>query len=94
MLIDISKLLDIGAGAFEVAIAAVSKYGGAKAGFRTLLDALIPASSILKEVRNYSLLSPFCFKFGLKHFSKIKRLLLLAEIGLWRRSSCSICFLC
>ncbi|KAL1554023.1 putative 3,4-dihydroxy-2-butanone kinase [Salvia divinorum] len=37
------------AGALEVAIAAVSKYGGAKAGYRTLLDALIPASSVLKE---------------------------------------------
>ncbi|KAG8379513.1 hypothetical protein BUALT_Bualt07G0096300 [Buddleja alternifolia] len=37
------------AGALEAAIAAVSKYGGAKAGFRTLLDALIPASSVLKE---------------------------------------------
>ncbi|KAH6803293.1 Dihydroxyacetone kinase [Perilla frutescens var. frutescens] len=37
------------AGALEAAIAAVSKYGGAKAGYRTLLDALIPASSVLKE---------------------------------------------
>ncbi|KAL3818507.1 hypothetical protein ACJIZ3_004412 [Penstemon smallii] len=37
------------AGAFEAAIAAVSKYGGAKEGYRTLLDALIPASSVLKE---------------------------------------------
>ncbi|KAL2457298.1 Dihydroxyacetone kinase [Forsythia ovata] len=36
-------------GAFEAAIAAVSKYGGASAGYRTLLDALIPASSVLKE---------------------------------------------
>ncbi|KAL9170050.1 hypothetical protein ABFS82_04G118600 [Erythranthe guttata] len=37
------------AAAFEAAIAAVSKYGGAKAGYRTLLDALIPAFSVLKE---------------------------------------------
>ncbi|CAA2951322.1 ycf3-interacting 1, chloroplastic [Olea europaea subsp. europaea] len=39
------------AGAFEAAIAAISKYGGAgaSAGYRTLLDALIPASSVLKE---------------------------------------------
>ncbi|KAL2234491.1 UNVERIFIED_CONTAM: putative 3,4-dihydroxy-2-butanone kinase [Sesamum indicum] len=37
------------AGALEAAIDAVSKYGGAKAGYRTLLDALIPASSVLKE---------------------------------------------
>ncbi|XP_042000283.1 putative 3,4-dihydroxy-2-butanone kinase [Salvia splendens] len=37
------------AAALEAAIAAVSKYGGANAGYRTLLDALIPASSVLKE---------------------------------------------
>ncbi|KAL6552385.1 hypothetical protein OROHE_007749 [Orobanche hederae] len=37
------------ASAFEAALAAVSKYGGAKEGYRTLLDALIPASSVLKE---------------------------------------------
>ncbi|XP_027125854.1 putative 3,4-dihydroxy-2-butanone kinase [Coffea eugenioides] len=37
------------AGALEAAIAAVSKYGGANAGYRTMLDALIPASSVLKE---------------------------------------------
>ncbi|KAK8525951.1 hypothetical protein V6N12_020436 [Hibiscus sabdariffa] len=35
--------------ALEAAIAAVSKYGGASAGYRTLLDALIPASAVLKE---------------------------------------------
>uniref|UniRef100_A0A5B6Z761 Putative 3,4-dihydroxy-2-butanone kinase isoform X2 n=1 Tax=Davidia involucrata TaxID=16924 RepID=A0A5B6Z761_DAVIN len=35
--------------ALEAAIAAVSKYGGASAGYRTLLDALIPASSVLEE---------------------------------------------
>ncbi|KAK3002133.1 hypothetical protein RJ639_022494 [Escallonia herrerae] len=37
------------ADALEAAIAAVSKYGGARAGYRTLLDALIPASLVLKE---------------------------------------------
>ncbi|KAI5674812.1 hypothetical protein M9H77_15176 [Catharanthus roseus] len=37
------------AGALDAAINAVSKYGGARAGYRTLLDALIPASSVLKE---------------------------------------------
>ncbi|KZV35492.1 3,4-dihydroxy-2-butanone kinase [Dorcoceras hygrometricum] len=37
------------ANALEAAIAAVSKYGGASAGYRTLLDALIPASSVLKQ---------------------------------------------
>ncbi|XP_057514249.1 putative 3,4-dihydroxy-2-butanone kinase isoform X2 [Actinidia eriantha] len=37
------------ANALEAAIAAVSKYGGARAGYRTLLDALIPASLVLKE---------------------------------------------
>lgn len=35
--------------ALEAAISAVSKYGGANAGYRTLLDALIPASAVLKE---------------------------------------------
>ncbi|KAE8678343.1 putative 3,4-dihydroxy-2-butanone kinase [Hibiscus syriacus] len=38
-----------GAEALEAAIAAVSKYGGTRAGYRTLLDALIPASAVLKE---------------------------------------------
>ncbi|KMZ70451.1 Glycerone kinase, Triokinase [Zostera marina] len=35
--------------ALEASIAAVSKYGGAGAGFRTMLDALIPALTVLKE---------------------------------------------
>lgn len=35
--------------ALESAITAISKYGGARAGYRTLLDAIIPASSVLKE---------------------------------------------
>ncbi|XP_019156470.1 PREDICTED: putative 3,4-dihydroxy-2-butanone kinase isoform X2 [Ipomoea nil] len=38
--------------ALEAGIAAVSKYGGASAGYRTLLDALIPAASTLKERLN------------------------------------------
>ncbi|KAJ4851495.1 hypothetical protein Tsubulata_026245 [Turnera subulata] len=38
--------------ALEAAIAAVSKYGGASAGYRTLLDALIPASAVLQERLN------------------------------------------
>ncbi|KAJ3672875.1 hypothetical protein LUZ60_006249 [Juncus effusus] len=37
------------ANALEASIAAVSKYGGASAGFRTMLDALIPACNSLKE---------------------------------------------
>ncbi|KAL9669996.1 hypothetical protein QQ045_007546 [Rhodiola kirilowii] len=36
----------------EASIAAVSKYGGASAGYRTMLDALIPASLVLKERLN------------------------------------------
>jgi len=45
---------DPGANALESAIAAVSKYGGASAGYRTMLDAFFPASTVLKEVsRNY-----------------------------------------
>ncbi|CAI0472801.1 unnamed protein product [Linum tenue] len=35
--------------AMEASITAVSKYGGAIAGFRTLLDALIPASQALQQ---------------------------------------------
>ncbi|KAL6183326.1 hypothetical protein ACLB2K_044737 [Fragaria x ananassa] len=38
--------------ALEASIAAVSKYGGASAGYRTLLDALIPASAVLRERLN------------------------------------------
>ncbi|KAI3517890.1 hypothetical protein L1887_17111 [Cichorium endivia] len=37
------------ADAFEGAISAVMLYGGAAAGYRTMLDALIPASTLLKE---------------------------------------------
>ena len=48
----------IGASALQAAIAAVSKYGGASEGYRTLLDALIPASKILQEV---SLMFYFAF---------------------------------
>ncbi|XP_021768919.1 putative 3,4-dihydroxy-2-butanone kinase isoform X1 [Chenopodium quinoa] len=40
------------ASALQAAIAAVSKYGGASAGYRTLLDALIPASELLQERLN------------------------------------------
>lgn len=39
-----------GAEALAASIAAVTKYGGASAGYRTLLDALLPASSVLQEV--------------------------------------------
>ncbi|GMH17465.1 hypothetical protein Nepgr_019306 [Nepenthes gracilis] len=37
------------ASAFEAAIAAVGKYGGANAGYRTMIDALIPALTIFQE---------------------------------------------
>ncbi|KAK1314765.1 putative 3,4-dihydroxy-2-butanone kinase [Acorus calamus] len=37
------------ANALEASIEAISKYGGAIAGYRTMLDALIPASKTLKE---------------------------------------------
>ncbi|XP_022137366.1 putative 3,4-dihydroxy-2-butanone kinase isoform X2 [Momordica charantia] len=39
----------IWAEALEASIAAISKYGGATAGYRTLLDALIPASEVLRK---------------------------------------------
>ncbi|KAJ0264328.1 hypothetical protein HA466_0027000 [Hirschfeldia incana] len=35
--------------ALKASIASVSKYGGATAGYRTMLDALIPASQVLEE---------------------------------------------
>ncbi|KAH8487461.1 hypothetical protein H0E87_026140 [Populus deltoides] len=50
--LDSNYSLESGAEALEASIAAVSKYGGASAGFRTLLDALIPASSVLQERLN------------------------------------------
>ncbi|CAN6281627.1 unnamed protein product [Urochloa humidicola] len=37
------------ADALEASVAAVSKYGGASTGYRTMLDALIPASTVLKQ---------------------------------------------
>uniref|UniRef100_A0A0E0KIB1 3,4-dihydroxy-2-butanone kinase n=1 Tax=Oryza punctata TaxID=4537 RepID=A0A0E0KIB1_ORYPU len=37
------------ADALETSVAAVSKYGGASAGYRTMLDALIPACTVLKQ---------------------------------------------
>ncbi|KAG8097969.1 hypothetical protein GUJ93_ZPchr0013g37283, partial [Zizania palustris] len=37
------------ADALEASVGAVSKYGGASAGYRTMLDALIPASTVLKQ---------------------------------------------
>eukprot|EP00271_Cylindrocystis_brebissonii_P002683 TRINITY_DN13449_c0_g1_i1.p1 TRINITY_DN13449_c0_g1~~TRINITY_DN13449_c0_g1_i1.p1 ORF type:complete len:609 (+),score=108.67 TRINITY_DN13449_c0_g1_i1:397-2223(+) len=37
------------AAAFEAGVAAIKKYGGAERGFRTMLDALIPASAKLTE---------------------------------------------
>uniref|UniRef100_A0A7N0VAE0 3,4-dihydroxy-2-butanone kinase n=1 Tax=Kalanchoe fedtschenkoi TaxID=63787 RepID=A0A7N0VAE0_KALFE len=40
------------ADALEASIAAVSKYGGASAGYRTILDALIPACQVLQERLN------------------------------------------
>lgn len=43
------KYIDPGATALEASVAAVSKYGGAVAGYRTMLDALIPASKVLRE---------------------------------------------
>ena len=36
--------------ALHAAVSAVSKYGGASVGYRTLLDALVPAATCLKEV--------------------------------------------
>ncbi|RDX89213.1 putative 3,4-dihydroxy-2-butanone kinase, partial [Mucuna pruriens] len=46
------RIIFAGAEALASSIAAVSKYGGASAGYRTLLDALIPALSVLQERLN------------------------------------------
>lgn len=43
-------ILVSGANALAASIDAISKYGGARAGYRTMLDALIPASNTLNEV--------------------------------------------
>lgn len=49
-----------GADAFDGAISAIMLYGGAAAGYRTMLDALIPASTVLREVQIGRL---FCLKW-------------------------------
>jgi hypothetical protein len=46
----ISCCFSTGADALEASVAAVSKYGGASVGYRTMLDALIPASTVMKQV--------------------------------------------
>ncbi|RRT75114.1 hypothetical protein B296_00006320 [Ensete ventricosum] len=48
--------------ALEASVAAVSKYGGAVAGYRTMLDALIPASKVLREAsKGILLISMFVY---------------------------------
>lgn len=47
---DKSCCFPTGADALEASVGAVSKYGGASVGYRTMLDALIPASTVLKQV--------------------------------------------
>jgi DAK2 domain len=42
-----------GANALAASIDAVSKYGGARAGYRTMLDSLVPASNTLNEVTSH-----------------------------------------
>ncbi|KAH0927044.1 hypothetical protein HID58_019300, partial [Brassica napus] len=44
-----ASLESSGSKALKSSIASVSKYGGATAGYRTMLDALIPASQVLEE---------------------------------------------
>lgn len=68
------SFIDSGAEALAASIAAVSKYGGARAGYRTLLDALIPASSVLEEVMSVHFPSLFSLPY----------LLLLTMIWLYR----------
>lgn len=45
-----ASLESSGSKALKSSITSVSKYGGATAGYRTMLDALIPASQVLEEV--------------------------------------------
>ncbi|KAF8100242.1 hypothetical protein N665_0229s0070 [Sinapis alba] len=44
-------------GALKSSIASVSKYGGATAGYRTMLDVIIPASQVLEEAGRSSYVS-------------------------------------
>lgn len=62
--------IDSGAEALESSIAAVSKYGGATAGHRTMLDALIPAAAVLVEVCSYNTIMTIlcCILFICYHF--------------------------
>lgn len=65
-----AKYIDPGATALEASVAAVSKYGGALAGYRTMLDALIPASKVLREASKGILLrSMFLYVYTLVHLN-------------------------
>ncbi|KAF8674378.1 hypothetical protein HU200_048209 [Digitaria exilis] len=50
------------ANALQASIDAISRYGGARVGYRTMLDALIPASEILREVGSYCTAILFCWQ--------------------------------
>ena len=79
----------LGADALHAAISAVSKYGGASLGYRTLLDALIPAATCLKEVSvNINVMYFFIEVWvGLVNQSSFH-----PETGIWRGCTNSISF--
>ena len=49
-----SPPMPAGAEAFQAATSAVSLYGGASAGYRTMLDALLPAAKAFTDVRGHT----------------------------------------
>jgi len=75
-----------GADALEASVAAVSKYGGASAGYRTMLDALIPASTVLKQVASWFYFSFFNCPWFSEKLTVLSRDLRLGRI-LWLPSS-------
>ena len=76
-------ILMTGLSALEAAIAAVSKYGGASAGFRTMLDALIPAAADLRKVSAIDLKRLLFFVLlKERHFSLVADLCDLAALTL------------
>lgn len=83
-------MLFSGAQALEASIAAVSKYGGATAGYRTMLDALIPASTVLQEVINSRWVILVLCDICLCSY-KLKILLLISEIKCWGWSCYCVC---
>lgn len=91
----LTPFVNSGAEAFEAGINAISKYGGASAGYRTMLDALIPASRVLHEVIDNTYDAVFSLCYGRVHcmitlFLKISP---STEVGCRRGSHNCVCSL-